>query len=76
MQFDQPIDGEIDLEDDGLVDAAEAMMDMMRQMIDMQQQQIHVLAILSNQLQNFMTAPRRVVRDDTGRVIGATIDAQ
>jgi hypothetical protein len=53
---------------------AQAMLASMDQMIAQQQQQLQMLAALSQQIQMAMTAPRRIVRDDKGRVIGSQVE--
>lgn len=69
-----PLDDEFSELDDGLVNVAEQLLSSMDQLIALQQQQIQMMAILSQQVQAFMAAPRRVIRDETGRVIGAQIE--
>lgn len=68
MDFNEPIAGEFD-DADELVSAAEALMEQMRQMNALLQQQLQLTAMLAQQLQA-MNGPKRVVRDQGGRVIG------
>lgn len=67
----EPLDAEFAELDDGLVNVAQALIDSMDQLIVLQQQQIQMLAALSQQMQAALLAPKRVVRDENGRVIGA-----
>ena len=51
------------------VDVAGALVEGMQQMVALQQQQIQVMALLAQQLQA-LGAPKRVVRDESGRIVG------
>lgn len=72
----EPLDAEFDELDGGLVNVAEQLLQSLDALIQLQQQQLAMIGMLSQQMQMFMTAPRRVIRDDAGRVIGATIEGQ
>jgi hypothetical protein len=61
--------------DNNVETVAQALLFGMEQMIAQQQQQIQLLAALSQQIQAAMTAPRRIVRDAKGRVVGSQIAA-
>lgn len=62
MDFAEPIDGEAD----DMIDAAQALMDGITTIIALQQQQLHVMAALTQQLRK----PKRIVRDSAGRAVG------
>lgn len=67
----EPLDAEFAELDDGLVNVAEQLIANMDQLIALQQQQIQMMGLLSQQIQAAMLAPKRVVRDENGRVIGS-----
>lgn len=67
MDFGQPIMGE--MADDELVGVAEALMEQLRVLTELQQQQIQMLGYVAQQLAT-MNGPKRVVRDQGGRVVG------
>lgn len=69
-----PLDDEYAELDDGLVNVADQLLTSIDALIQLQQQQIAMIGMLSQQMQSFMAAPRRVIRDETGRVIGAQIE--
>ena len=60
--------------DDGLVNVAEQLLESITALIQLQQHQIKMMGMLSQQMHALMAAPRRVIRDETGRVIGAQIE--
>ena len=64
MDFSQPIDGEMDGDD--LIDAGQAIVDGLTTIIALQQQQLQLLAVLTQQLGR----PKRIVRDASGRALG------
>jgi hypothetical protein len=51
----------------------QALLANMEQLIAQQQQQIQMFAALSRQIQMAMLAPRRIVRDNKGRVVGSEV---
>lgn len=67
----EPLDAEFAELDDGLVNVAQTLIDSMDQLIELQRQQIQMMAALSQQIQVAMLAPKRVVRDAQGKVIGS-----
>ena len=69
MNLDEPIAGEFDEVDDELVGAAEAILERLDALIAAQAQQAQMLMVLAQQLQG-LGAPKRVVRDETGRIVG------
>lgn len=64
MDLSNPIPGEMD--EDEYIDAAQAIMDGINDLIALQQQQLQLLAMLAQQ----MTRPKRIVRDSSGRALG------
>ena len=62
----KPIAGEMGDDDSEFVDAAQAIMDGITELIALQQQQLQLLAMLAQQ----MTRPKRIVRDSSGRALG------
>lgn len=84
MDFNNPIVGELDYAnelsdagfdadpDEQLEGVAEAIIGRLDALVAMQQQQAQVLAVLAQQMQ-MIGAARRVVRDETGRVIGSEL---
>lgn len=64
MDFAEPIDGEFP--EDEMVDAAQAIMDGITTLIALQQQQLQIMAVLTQQL----SRPKRIVRDAAGRALG------
>jgi hypothetical protein len=60
--------------DGGVETIGQALLANMEQLIAQQQQQIQMLAALSQQIQMAMLAPRRIVRDDKGRVVGSQVE--
>lgn len=71
MDFSDPIAGELG-EDDELVGAADAILERLDAMLAMQREHMQALGLLAQQMQ-MIGAARRVVRDDTGRVIGSEL---
>lgn len=71
MDFSNPIPGELD-DGDELSSAAQSIMDGISALIQLQQQQLQMMAVLAQQMQA-VGAARRVVRDETGRVIGSEL---
>lgn len=67
----EQLDAELAELDDGLVSVAEQLLSGMDRLIALQQQQIQMIGMLSRQINSAMLAPKRVVRDENGRVIGA-----
>ena len=64
------MDDDSQLEDDFIeVDVAGALVEGMQQMVALQQQQIQLMAALAQQLAA-LGAPKRVVRDAQGRIVG------
>jgi hypothetical protein len=59
--------------DGGVETIGQALLANMEQLIAQQQQQLEMLAALAQQIQQAMLAPRRIVRDDKGRVIGSEV---
>jgi hypothetical protein len=64
---------ELDELDASVETVAQTLLANMEQMIAQQQQQVQLLAALSQQIQAALMAPRRVVRDAKGRVVGSEI---
>jgi hypothetical protein len=60
--------------DTGVESIGQALLTNMEQLILQQQQQIEMLGALAQQIQMAMLAPRRIVRDDKGRVIGSQVE--
>lgn len=69
MNLNEPIAGEFDEVDDELVGAAEAILSRLDTLIAAQAQQAQVLMALAQQM-SALTLPKRVVRDETGRIVG------
>jgi hypothetical protein len=68
------LDAELADLDSNVESVAQALLAGMDQMIAQQQQQIQMLAALSQQIQMAMLAPRRIVRDEKGRVVGSQVE--
>lgn len=67
----KPIAGEMD-DDSEFVDAAQAIMDGITELIALQQQQLQLLAMLAQH----MALPKRIVRDQNGRAMGVETVSQ
>ena len=65
-EFDAPDDDLPEFDD---VDLGQVMVQALQQLAQMQQQQMQMMAALAQQLQA-MGAPKRVVRDAQGRIVG------
>lgn len=66
--YTQPIAGEDD--DSEFVDAAQAIVDGIGQLIALQQQTLQMMAVLAQQ----MNVPKKIVRDAQGRAVGVAAD--
>ncbi len=80
MNFKEPIQGEADplpgeFDDveggDDLTGAAQAIVDGIAAMIATQQQMLQMLAVVAQQVGAGATLKRRIVRDESGRVVGS-----
>ncbi len=81
MNFNEPIQGEADplpgefddVDDGGddLTGAAQAIVDGIASMIATQQQMLQMLAVVAQQVGAGATLKRRIVRDESGRVVGS-----
>lgn len=67
-EFDAPDDDLPEFDD---VDLGQVMVQALQQLAQMQQQQMQMMAMLAQQIEAAAMVRRRVVRDETGRVVGS-----